>query len=184
MYIDKKRGWGGVLLSAVLILSMTGCCKQVKVTDCCDDCTVKVKTTPKPAVPDKKVCKEENVCHMTDKENQNCELDPCTTIIFGVTGQGVAPANTISPAQAIALAKRAAIADAYRLLAEKIYGVKVEGDDYIRNMVVKRTTVRTHVAAMIQNARIVDTGMKDGLYEVEMELTLDGRQWYQLLVDY
>jgi hypothetical protein len=174
------------IIAGITIVSLTfglsGCCKKLKIDDCCDDCTVaKVKPMPKPKP---KECKEENVCQMNDKVAQTCELDPCTTILFGVTGQGVAPANTISPAQAKALAKRAAIADAYRLLAEKIYGVKVEGDDYIRNMVVKRTTVRTHVAAMICNARIVDTGMKDGIYEVEMELTLDGRQWYQLLVDY
>jgi len=90
-----------------------------------------------------------------------------------VIGQGVAPCNgTCSPAQAYAMAKRAAIADAYRLIAEKVKGVYVEGEDYIKNMMVKRSTVKTFVQATIRNANVVETTFKDGLCEVEMEITL------------
>ncbi len=90
-----------------------------------------------------------------------------------VTGQGVAPCNgACSPAQAFALAKRAAIADAYRLMAEKVSGVYVEGRDYVKNMAVKSTLVRTYVSACVKNANIVETTFKDGLCEVEMEITL------------
>ena len=90
-----------------------------------------------------------------------------------VTGQGVAPCHgTCSPAQAYAMAKRAAIADAYRLMAEKVKGVYVEGNDYIKNMAVKKSVVRTHVAACIRNANVTETTFKDGLCEVEMEITL------------
>jgi hypothetical protein len=91
---------------------------------------------------------------------------------IGVVGQGVAPVNTSSPAQAYALAKRAAIADAYRLIAEKVKGVRIEGDDLIKNMMVKRSTVRTAVKAMVRNADVVETTYKDGLCEVEMEIVL------------
>ena len=183
-------------LGTALVLGLGGCCKKLELNDCC----AKPKACPPPApvvapkqqaavkeepAPKPIECKEKSVCKVTEQEAvSTCTLDPCSIILFGVTGQGVAPVNTVSPAQAKALARRAAIADAYRQLAEKIYGVRVEGDDYIRNMMVKRSTVRTHVAAMIRNARIVDTGMQDGLYEVTMELTLDGRKWYQLLTDY
>lgn len=95
------------------------------------------------------------------------------TLKVSVTGQGVAPCKgACSPAQAYALAKRAAIADAYRLLAEKVKGVYVEGDDYIKNMAVKKSIVRTHVAACIRNAKVTETTFKDGLCEVEMEISL------------
>jgi hypothetical protein len=94
------------------------------------------------------------------------------TLLISVIGQGVAPAHSNSPAQAYALAKRAAIADAYRLLAEKIKGVRIDGQDLIKNMMVQRSTVRTAVAAMIRNANIVETDFKDGLCEVEMELKI------------
>jgi len=93
-------------------------------------------------------------------------------LLISVVGQGVAPINTTSPAQAYALAKRAATADAYRLIAEKVKGVNVDGQDLVQNMMVKRSTIRTSVQAMVRNANIVETTFKDGLCEVEMEITL------------
>jgi len=98
-------------------------------------------------------------------------------MLISVMGQGVAPMNTTSPAQAYALAKRAAIADAYRLIAEKIKGVRVEGQDVIKNMMVKRSSVRTSVEAMVRNANVVETTFKDGLCEVEMEITIAHSQF-------
>ena len=98
-----------------------------------------------------------------------------------VKGQGVAPSFTQSPAQAFALAKRAAMVDAYRLLGEKIQGVEVEGQDLIKNMMVKRSQVRTQVNAMIKEASIVETTFKDGLCEVEVELIITGSKWHRTL---
>ena len=96
---------------------------------------------------------------------------------ISVSGQGVAPMNTNSPAQAYALAKRAAVADAYRLIAEKVKGVRIDGQDLIKDMMVKRSTVRTSVQAMVRNANVVETTFKDGLCEVEMEVTLSRSQF-------
>ncbi len=106
-------------------------------------------------------------------------LEANKNMIISVVGQGVAPMNTASPAQAYALAKRAAVADAYRLIAEKVKGVRVDGQDLIKNMMVKRSTVRTSVQAMVRNANIVETNFKEGLCEVEMELTLSYAQFAQ-----
>jgi hypothetical protein len=104
-------------------------------------------------------------------------LSPARTVRINVVGQGVAPMTTSSPAQAYALAKRAAIADAYRLMAEKVKGVRVEGQDLIKNMMVKRSTVRTYVDAMIRDANLIETTFKEGLCEVEMELVLSYSQF-------
>nr|WP_321268201.1 LPP20 family lipoprotein [uncultured Sulfurimonas sp.] len=100
-------------------------------------------------------------------------------ILISVTGQGVAPMNTSSPAQAYALAKRAATADAYRLIAEKVKGVHIDGQDLIKNMMVKRSTIRTSVQAMVRNANVVETTFKEGLCEVEMEIVLSHAQFAQ-----
>ncbi len=120
-----------------------------------------------------------------------CEDAPCNavetekvltsqeSVIISVVGQGVAPMNTISPAQAYALAKRAAVADAYRLIAEKVKGVRVDGQDVIKDMMVKRSTVRTSVQAMVRNSNIVETTYKEGLCEVEMEIILYYSQFAQ-----
>jgi len=106
-------------------------------------------------------------------------LEKNKSLLISVTGQGVAPMNTASPAQAYALAKRAATADAYRLIAEKVKGVRVEGQDLIQNMMVKRSTIRTSVTAMVRNANVVETTFKEGLCEVEMEITLAHSQFQQ-----
>ncbi|TKI69260.1 hypothetical protein FCU45_06990 [Sulfurimonas crateris] len=101
------------------------------------------------------------------------------TMHISVVGQGVAPMNTSSPAQAYALAKRAAIADAYRAIAEKVKGVRIDGQDTIKNMMVQRSTVRTYVQAMVRNADIVETTFKEGLCEVEMEILISHADFAQ-----
>ncbi len=101
------------------------------------------------------------------------------TMHISVIGQGVAPMNTSSPAQAYALAKRAAIADAYRAIAEKVKGVRIDGQDTIKNMMVQRSTVRTYVQAMVKNADIVETTFKEGLCEVEMEILISHSDFAQ-----
>ena len=100
---------------------------------------------------------------------------------LSVKGQGVAPNNTLSPAQAYALAKRAAITDGYRLLAEKIKGVQIEGRDLIKNAMVTRSEIRTQVDALISKATIIETTFSDGLCEVEMELIIDKEEWEKIL---
>jgi hypothetical protein len=108
-------------------------------------------------------------------------LQPTNIITVRSIGMGVAPENTISPAQALVLAKRAAIADGYRQIGEKMYGIRINAKDTVRDAVVQNSTIRTQVHAIIRNAEIVETVFKDGLCQVEMEVKLDGRRWYRVL---
>ena len=108
-------------------------------------------------------------------------LRPTNIITIRAIGMGVAPESTISPAQALVLAKRAAITDAYRQLGEKMYGIKLNAKDTVKDAVVKNTTIRTQVNAIIRNAEIQESIYKDGLFQVEMEVKLDGRYWHALL---
>lgn len=113
----------------------------------------------------------DGVTPQTNKEENTLRVGSFMNI--SVVGQGVAPSFATSPAQAYALAKRAAMADAYRLIAERIKGVKVEGKDTIKNMAIKNSVVNTHVFAMIKNAVVVETKFENGLCEVEMEIDLN-----------
>jgi len=124
----------------------------------------------KDGFPDEAMIEEYKEEQVVAQEDQLLKVN--SNITVSVTGQGVAPRFATSPAQSYALAKRAAIADAYRLIAEKVKGVQIEGKDKIQNMVVQRSTVRTQVDAMIRNATIVETTFKEGLCEVEMEINL------------
>ena len=90
-------------------------------------------------------------------------------------GTGVAPMNTVSAAQARALARRAAIADAYRQLAEQIRGVDVDASTTVENMMVTNDTVRTHVSALVRGARIIEEkALRDGAYTVTLEVPVFG----------
>jgi hypothetical protein len=156
--------------------------------ECTDECTNECKCQVDGCVPvsntsqnDKRLNRDINdICEdivTTVPYSNSQKLTKCQDIRINVVGQGVSPVNTTSPAQAYALAKRAAIADAYRLLAEKVKGVNVEGQDLIKNMMVTRSTVRTYVDATIRNANIVDTTFKEGLCEVEMQIVLSYSQF-------
>lgn len=95
-------------------------------------------------------------------------------------GVGVAPDESCSPAQAVAMAKRAAMIDAYKQLGEQMYGIKINSTDNVRNMVLKSSIVKTKVNAMIRGAKVVESSCAQGICQVSMELKLDSRIWNQV----
>ncbi len=99
---------------------------------------------------------------------------------FSVVGEGIAPQNTISPAQALVLAKRAAVADAYRQLGEKLYGVKINSKETIKDAALKNSKIITQVDGLIKDAYITETSFKDGIYRVKMELKIDSNTWKRI----
>ena len=91
-----------------------------------------------------------------------------------VVGLGVAPAGT-SGTQAEALARRAAISDAYRQLAEQVNGVNVDASTTVENLMLANMTVRTHVSALIKGVEIrEEQAQRDGSYTVTLELPIYG----------
>lgn len=91
------------------------------------------------------------------------------------TGMGVAPANAVNVAQARAMARRAAIVDAYRQMAETISGVNVTSESTVENFITQSDVTRTKVNAMIKGAKVIKEEMtKDGAYEVTMSVPMFG----------
>ena len=91
-----------------------------------------------------------------------------------VEGLGIAPTGT-SGTQAEALARRAAISDAYRQLAEQTSGVRVDAVTTVENLMLANMTVRTQVNALIKGAAIVEEKQqRDGSYTVTLELPVYG----------
>ena len=158
--------------SNVTVVCPTGSCEKAP--------EVQKVEVVKPIMPEVQKVEVISPIELAQKPKKDEDLlDEERDLIIGVVGQGVAPMNTSSPAQAYALAKRAAVADAYRLIAEKVKGVRIDGQDLIKNMMVKRSTVRTSVKAMVRNANIVETTFKEGLCEVEMEIVLSHSDFAQ-----
>ena len=74
-----------------------------------------------------------------------------------------------------ALARRAAIVDAYRYLAEAIEGVQVDADTVMQDLVIQSDTVRTRVSALIRGAKIIEEHANaDGSYSVTMSIPMYG----------
>lgn len=91
-----------------------------------------------------------------------------------VTGSGVPMRGTVG-AQARMLAKRAAIADAYRQLAEAVNGVQVDAETNVELMMTQSDVVRLKVSALVKGAQVVSENITpDGGYEVTMRLPMFG----------
>ena len=92
-----------------------------------------------------------------------------------VQGTGIAPPNAVNPAQARMLARRAAVVDGYRQLAEVVQGVNVDAETTVENMMVTSDVIKTKVNAMIKGARVVAEGVvPGGGYQVTMEVSMFG----------
>ncbi|ACM93675.1 protein of unknown function [Nautilia profundicola AmH] len=104
-------------------------------------------------------------------------LKKSSIVTLQVEGLGVAPTNAQSIPQAKVMARRAAIADAYRALAEKMYGIRVKGRETVRDLMLKNSEVRTDVYGLIRGACIQEESFKDGIYTVIMSVKLDVRKW-------
>lgn len=89
-------------------------------------------------------------------------------------GFGLPPDYAISNAQARLMARRAAISDAQRNLAEQIAGVQVDSETTVQNLQVSNDTIRTHVSALLKGAKVISESYEDGACHVVMALPLYG----------
>ena len=91
-------------------------------------------------------------------------------------GFGTPPMGTYG-AKANIMARRAAVVDAQRNLAEQINGVQVDAETTVANFVVSSDIVKTKVSALIRGAVVVEEhAMPDGSYRVVMSMPLYGAQ--------
>ena len=92
--------------------------------------------------------------------------------VVQVIGMGAQPANAVNPAQARMLARRAAVVDAYRQLAEVVSGVQVDAETTVEQMMLTSDIVKTRISAVIRGAQIVSEGeLAGGGYSVRADET-------------
>ena len=96
------------------------------------------------------------------------------TNVITVTGTGLPPRGAVG-AQARVWAKRAAIADAQRQLAEAIDGVQVDAETTVEQLTLASDIIRTKISAKVKGARVVAENFNsDGTYEVTMQMPMFG----------
>lgn len=92
-------------------------------------------------------------------------------------GYGVAKSENEGSARGKILARRAAVADAYRNLAEIIQGVQVNSETTMHNLAVQDDTIRVRVDSLVKGAEIVKEAYEaDGTYSVSMRIPLYGKK--------
>ena len=71
------------------------------------------------------------------------------------------------------MAIKASKLDAYKELAEQVYGQRINGEETLANMVLDNSTLRSSVEGVIRGARIVKTyPVGDDTYATELELDM------------
>lgn len=94
-----------------------------------------------------------------------------------VTAMGIGLPPDNAGARGNVLARRAAVVDAQRNLAEIIKGVQIDSETILENLSVSSDIVRSKVSGLIQGARIIDEGLNpDGSYFVIMRVPMYGNQ--------
>lgn len=64
--------------------------------------------------------------------------------------------ENVPAARGTALARRAAVVDAYRQLAETIKGVQIDAETSMRDLAIESDIVNTKIKALVKGARIVE----------------------------
>ena len=91
------------------------------------------------------------------------------------TGIGAPPPNAVNPAQARAMAERAAQVIAYRNLLEIVKGVRVDSETVVENFMTKSDIIRTKVDGVIKGAMpIKKQYLSDGSVEVTVVMRMKG----------
>ncbi len=106
---------------------------------------------------------------------------------FIVKGQGIAPSYITHRGRKILAARRAAVVDAQRNLAEVIYGTHILGQTLVKNAILKNDEIRSNVSGIIKGATIVYEKYDPNLeiFTVYLSLPIKGKgSLFEAIVPY
>jgi len=106
--------------------------------------------------------------------------------LLKVTGIGYGAESTFAaytPGQRRLMAIRSSKLDAYRALAEQLYGIKIDSNTSVSTLTAKNDSFRARVNAVVKGARVVSvTPMADRNYETVLEVYVDKKFFEQAFV--
>jgi len=90
---------------------------------------------------------------------------------------GYAPVDAqigLNPSSKRLMAIKASKLDAYRELAEQVYGQKVDGEQELANLIITNNQLKSSVEGVIRGARVVKTyPVGEDTYATELELDME-----------
>jgi hypothetical protein len=102
-------------------------------------------------------------------------------VTLNATGYGavnnaacIGQCERVTPAQRKLLAMRASRLDAYRAMAEQVYGLRIEGGSTVGSLALKDDSFKVYIDAFIRGARVTNVAQReDGTYETTVEMDVD-----------
>jgi hypothetical protein len=113
------------------------------------------------------------------------ELDNHKVVTFFVIGKGLEPENALSKGEAVLMAERAAVADGYRQLVEKVHGVYVDAFMRAGRGTVDYDTIQVHTQSWLRGTEIMEISEGEyGITKIRMRLRInfanDGMVWWPI----
>lgn len=111
------------------------------------------------------------------------EVDNHKIVTFFVIGKGLEPEDALSKGEAVLMAERAAVADGYRQLVEKVRGVYVDAFMRAGRNTVDYDTIQVHTQSWLRGTEIMEISEGEyGITNVRMRLRInfarDGMVWW------
>ncbi|MBU1341600.1 MAG: hypothetical protein KKE44_08210 [Proteobacteria bacterium] len=111
------------------------------------------------------------------------EVDDHKVVTFFVIGKGLEPENALSKGEAVLMAERAAVADGYRQLVEKVRGVYVDAFMRAGRGTVEYDTIQVHTQSWLRGTEVMEINQGEyGITNVRMRLRInfarDGMVWW------
>ncbi|MCM0613180.1 LPP20 family lipoprotein [Marinobacter sediminum] len=111
----------------------------------------------------------------TKEDQRQTGMEPITVRVSGFGTYEDASKDRLNTRKRL-LARRASQLDAYRNLAERVYGTVIYGSSTVNDFVLRNDTFRTYVDSYIRGAKMVAVNEhSDGVVETVMELKLEPR---------
>ena len=115
--------------------------------------------------------------HVEHKPNHVTKSTRTKPELLKITGIGYGAESTYAaytPGQRRLMAIRSSKLDAYRALAEQLYGIKIDSNTSVATLTAKNDSFRARVNAVVRGARVVSvTPMADNNYETVLEVYVD-----------
>ena len=122
---------------------------------------------------------QQQVKKMIDDDRKKYLYDESERTFISV-GEGLVPRNVTNKSRALVLARKAALADAYKRMGEKLYGVKISSTENVKDAMLQNSRIVAKVHGLIKDATIIEEKFLDGIYKLKLELKISKRLWYKI----
>jgi hypothetical protein len=104
-------------------------------------------------------------------------------VTFYVTGKGLEPENALTKGEAVLMAERAAVADGYRQLVEKVRGVYVDAFMKAGRGTVNHDAIQVHTQSWLRGTEVMeitqgDYGITNARLRLRINFSKEGMVWW------